>query len=661
MIDSVARILICIGAVGIMLPHDASAAEAGRYASSDSDSGYDHWIDLYDTSNRKITKDSTLPYSPQNTCGRCHDDESISHGWHFNAFALESQQGRPSEPWIWTDSRTGTQLPMSYREQPESRKSMFDPREVGLTPWQMTMKFGARFPGGGFGTADQSTEKKKTAADNETTESDATADALSPRWALTGSLEIDCMACHATSSQYDFESRRHQIEDENFAWAPTAALHLATVDGRVSRIREGSDPEDEKTQAAVPQVSYDASRFSPDGKVFFDLVREPENNACYQCHSTVQVNEEGIEPRWIHDDDVHLRAGMQCVDCHRNGIDHDIVRGFSGQTHADDFSIGTLSCRGCHLGDESSAADDDPMSHELTRRAGRLGSPKPVHAGLPPVHFERLACTACHSGPVPREEATRLMTSLAHALGAKERRAGDEPPQILGPVYAKLDDGKIYPHKVTWPAFWGIREEGAITPLNPDDVYTWTRRPLRVRKNLKEELASDPEKFNEKVAEALAAIEEETGADQAVYVSSGKVYARDTDESGNESLEVLEDDFDEAKMVAWPIAHNVRPAGWSLGVDGCVECHSSDAPIFASTVTPLGPAPLQAEPVTMASLQGLDAFERARWNELFAGRSSFKVLVAVSLAVVLAILLIGLASVATKLTRHHGIEAEKGS
>ncbi|TWU19441.1 hypothetical protein [Allorhodopirellula heiligendammensis] len=649
------RPLLCTCVLAAVMAENLGAAEARRYASSDSDAGYVHWIDLYDTSNRKITADSTLPYSPQNTCGRCHDEQTISHGWHFNAFALGSTQGRPSEPWIWDDARTGTQLPLSYRSQPETQRSTFDPRDIGLTPWRMASQFGARFPGGGFGTPEQAAGPAPETAEN--TDDSESPIPQSPRWDFSGNLEIDCMVCHATSGQYDFESRRHHIDDENFAWAPTAAMHLATVEGRVSRIKDDADPEDEKTQAALPKLSYDAERFAPDGTVFFDLVREPDNNACYQCHTTVHVNDDGMEPAWIHDEDVHLRAGMKCVDCHRNGLDHDTVRGFPGEKRADGFSVSTLSCQGCHLGEESSGL----ASEKITSRAGRLGSPTPLHAGLPPVHFERLSCTACHSGAVPRDEATRIMTSLAHSLGAKERRTGFESPQIQGPIYRKLADGKIYPERIMWPAFWGILEGDAITPLNPDDVFEWTRRPLRVRKSFIEELASDPEKFDEKVGASLAAIETETGAEQAVYVSSGAVYGRLEDEAGNFSLELLPGDFGAAQPVSWPIAHNVRPAGWALGAAGCVECHSDEGKIFTSVVKPLGPAPLDAEPVTMASLQGLDAAQLMRWNQLFAGRSSFKVLVAISLAILFVIMLIGVGSVAGLLTRRLSSEGESKS
>ncbi|MEM6364133.1 MAG: cytochrome c3 family protein, partial [Planctomycetota bacterium] len=600
----------------------------------------------------------------------CHDYETIVHGWHFNAFAREINAGRPSEPWVWSDSRTGTQLPLSYR----GGVGTFDPDQLDLSPFVMTRHFGGRLPGGGL--ADPA---NRTGDDSNT---DAKPD---PRWQLTGALEIDCMICHAVSGAYDFESRRAQITDENFAWAPTAGLRLGTVDGRVSRIREGSDPDDEKVQAKLPTVTYDSRRFNADGTVFMDLVRMPTNNACYQCHSQRQLGSGGIEQRWVHDQDVHITAGMSCVDCHRNGIDHHIVRGYPNESHPSAVNVATLSCQGCHLGVEvepqhSMIGDHSEVQPDVTLAAlvtdelsrhlqpGRLGSPYPAHQGLPPIHFEKLSCTACHSGPIPGREAIGLMTSLSHGLGEKGHRTGHELPSIQGPIYApamtlphpknessETQSGTTADHAVTqdtpshqpvtpqralWPAYWGTIVDGEVKPLPPEEIYTATRRALRVRKDFVDEVVlKDPDKpiFDEKVFAALDAIEKEMDIDTPVYVSTGQVFIRGDEEGVLTTASVS--NTEAIGMVRWPIAHNVRPAGWSLGATGCLECHADDGLIFESTVVAKGPAQVESEPITMASLQGIDELSRSRWNQLFAGRKQFKILTASSLGViVLAIL-----------------------
>ena len=355
--------------VWVVTAHGAGwGAEGSRFAHSDSNARYLHHIDLYDANSRKITPESNQPYSSLKTCGRCHDYETISHGWHFNAFLPDTADGRPGEPWIWTDARTGTQLPLSYRDWQQG----FDPRKIGISSFQMTNQFGGRLPGGGLGIAPpEQPAEKKTAETSEQKSDDADAvpsedaeagdeddqqneepPAPVSRWLFSGSLEIDCMACHAASGQYDFNLRRDQVEKQNFAWAATAALRLGKIDGDVSRIKDDADPEDDATKDRLPKVTYDASRFGPDGTVFMDLLREPPSNSCYQCHSNRTVGDTGIESRWVHDEDVHLRAGMVCADCHRNGIDHHISRGFQGEENPSGQNVATLSCAGCHLGED---------------------------------------------------------------------------------------------------------------------------------------------------------------------------------------------------------------------------------------------------------------------------------------------------------------------
>ncbi len=658
-----------------------------RFAHSDSDARHVHWIELYDADNRKITPESDRPYSSLRTCGRCHDYETISHGWHFNAFDPNAAGGRDGEPWIWTDPRTGTQLPLSYRDWSHT----YNPKSVGISSWEMTRQFGSRLPGVGPGGEDADATEVQPEPETEEPEGEAAdqpdADqAAVSRWPLSGPLEIDCMVCHAVPGAYDFNQRREQIEQQNFAWAATAALRLGSVDGNVSRIKDDANPDDEATKEKLPKVSYDPSRFSSDGTVFMDLIREPASNSCYQCHSNRTATESGLEPRWIHDEDVHLRAGMICADCHRNGIGHHIVRGFDGEQNPSGLSVNTLSCAGCHLG--SSVNDPDaPLSPDIDSRAGRLGAPKPLHAGLPPLHFEKLSCTACHGGPAPRDQALRIMTSLAHGLGAKEHRTGMELPAIAGPVFAKGPDGRVYPNRVMWPAFWGSLEGESIRPIPPDTVYDVTRRALRVRSDFVTELLepklsstelkellgeerakadasewSDEEKakvdarqaelgrtaFDQKVSAALEAIENELSVKQAVYVSSGFVYARGSEP---ETLQTLPIESDRAtKMVQWPMAHNVRPAGWSLGVGGCLECHSDSGKIFASTVAAVGPGPDGGESIPMATIQEVAPLERLAWNEMFQGRKSFKYIIGGSISILLMTLLIGIGALASHLS-----------
>jgi hypothetical protein len=708
-------------------------AEESRFALTHSRSEYVHWIDLYDATDTKIdpSDPQAPPYSPVFTCGRCHDYEAIAHGYHFNAMQKLANAGRPGEAWIWTDTRTGTQIPLSYR----GWSGTYDPRELGISVWDFVLKFGRHLPGAPVDVPAPDLSARDVEGQAAATEADPS-DTRSPpavpdngRWKLSGQLAIDCMACHSKDTAYSPETWWDQIKKQNFAWAPAAALGIADVEGDVSKLpsdfdptarnaiqeppqpevkdeakeevkdepkegegqedrkvsgpQEGTPPEETKeaskeetsgarSEAAqdgpsLPKTKYRALRMSVDKKVFFDIVKKPSDNACYYCH-TARIAGVGESPDWTHDEDVHLRAGIGCSDCHRNGIEHDTVRSFEGEKHSSKLSVATFSCRGCHLGEKEEAA---------RVVGGRLGAPKPMHRGLPPIHLERLSCTACHSGPRPGEQALRVQTAMAHGLGLPTHElSADTEPGVVAPVMLRTD-GVLYPHRSVWPAFWGEMKDVEIKPLNPEAVNEALRTTLRVRRNstftetltkvtlkaedkvavLGEERAkvavselTDAEKakldqlektkavdaFREKLGAALKALKKivKTEGAEPVYVSGGRAYRLGT----NDALEVFA--HKAADPYSWKLAHDVRPARWSTGASGCYECHTLGAPIFDGQVTALGPAP-DAEPPAekMAELAGYNRVQIDAWNQSFKGRAAFKWFGFVSASVVGLILL----------------------
>src|SRR5512137_1482324 len=72
-----------------------------------------HLIPLRDENDELIvpTETDPLPYSARFTCGPCHDYAPVRGGWHFSATTSE-KNGRPGEPWLLSDPRTGTVLPL---------------------------------------------------------------------------------------------------------------------------------------------------------------------------------------------------------------------------------------------------------------------------------------------------------------------------------------------------------------------------------------------------------------------------------------------------------------------------------------------------------------------------------------------------------------------
>jgi hypothetical protein len=361
----------------------------------------------------------------------------------------------------------------------------------------------------------------------------------------------------------------------------------------------------------------------------------------------------GATPDWTHDEDVHLRAGMSCTDCHRNGLEHHTVRAFEGEKNPTGVSVASLSCRGCHLGEESAT------THVA---GGRMGAPKPLHRGLPAIHLERLSCTACHSGPRPSAEALRVQTAMAHGLGLPTHQlTAETEPGIVAPVMLRSEE-TLYPHRMVWPAFWGEMKESTIHPLNPEAVNESLRSTLRVKRNstftetlskvtlkaedkatvLGEERAkvaatelTDDEKakldglekskavdtFREKLGGALKALKKmiKTEGAEPVYVAGGRAYRLGADDKVETFANKAADPY------AWRLAHDVRPARWSSGASGCYECHSLGTPIFDGKVTAVGPAP-DAEPPTqkMAELAGFNRMQIDAWNQSFQGRTAFK-------------------------------------
>ena len=77
-----------------------------------------------------------------------------------------------------------------------------------------------------------------------------------------------------------------------------------------------------------PVVAYRKEAFGHNDWAGFDIRRESMKQRCYFCHSNVDVHD-GKTEKWFADEDVHIAAGLTCVDCHRNGLEHNIIRGYA--------------------------------------------------------------------------------------------------------------------------------------------------------------------------------------------------------------------------------------------------------------------------------------------------------------------------------------------
>lgn len=457
-----------------------------------------HLLPLRDENDELIVPTETypLPYSARFTCGPCHDYETIRGGWHFGAMTA-SASGRPGEPWFEVDGRTGTILPLSYRVWPGS----FDPRDLGLSAWDFTVLFGRHLPGGGPA---EPSEKEALAHPDA-------------RWNVSGKAEVNCLACHNRSARQDHSEWAKQILRENMRWAATAAGGLGEVGGMASRLKETWDlydgPNlDDHEWAVVPEVEYRRSDFDSKHRYFFDLNYRPADERCLDCHAASPKD----AAMWSADADVHSAAGLKCTDCHRNGLGHGMIRGYEGEAEdTGNPEAASFTCRGCHLGENAAG--------KKTVLPGRLGATVPKHTGIPLVHFKRLACTVCHSGPEPKEGFTRVRTSRANRLGIFGVATwATDTPAIIEPVYAKDGRHKIGPQRLVWPAFWAKRADEGLAPLRPDEVLSAAGAAL------------GPE---ERIAQVLVALTQVMAEDETPVLVSGAFVFAPTVDIGLEAAE----------------------------------------------------------------------------------------------------------------------------
>ena len=437
--------IVCL-LIGLGLVTSAAAQGPEKPSWGGSETVPVHLIPLKDEFNQPIipTEINPLPFSNRYTCAPCHDYSIIERGSHFKSIEQDTT-GRIGEPWFLIDEKTGSVLPISYQNWPGT----WHPDELGLTPWNFTLSFGRHMPGGGILEPD---EKK-----------------MSPesRWNVSGRVEINCLGCHNASRAQNHSEWAKQILRENFRWAATASAGLGEVGGMASRLSATWDlydgPNLDDTEWAVaPFVRYNSNLFNSRHQVFFDIGDKPSDGRCLTCHSVTPLK----IPRKSLDADVHSAAGLMCVDCHRNGIEHEMVRGYEGETSLSfEEEVKTFTCRGCHMGPGYKRRGREPT--------GRMGAPYPKHSGLPEVHLERLSCTACHSVPWPDKDLQRVRTSRANRLGIfGVARWETDLPQIIEPIYVRGDNGQIEPHRLVWPSFWAEIVEGIVSPLSSEEIIS---------------------------------------------------------------------------------------------------------------------------------------------------------------------------------------------
>jgi hypothetical protein len=539
-----------------------------------------HVIKLFDENGYVIHEEDELlmPFSTGNTCGECHSINTISGGTHFDNLLNEETSGRQSEPFILFDPYTLTVIPLSYKGWPGT----FNPKTVGLSPMKFMDLFGSHYTGGII-----SSDEYLQHPDNFF------------RWEVSGKLEINCLICHDADPAYDAAEYSSQILKQNYRWAATAASGFAEVKGSAKKMPDNFDPFNTNTYADVdlrtsppPTVTYDFSKFNSDNKVFFDIERTVPKEKCYYCHSSVTSSVP--EEMYLHNkEDVHLKAGMTCVDCHRNDLSHDMVKGYENEWREKrNRSVSAYSCEGCHIGNGNS---DSPVN-------GNFGAPVPAHKGIPSVHFEKMTCTVCHAGSWPDGQTKLVKTSRSHKLGAHFAfKSEDAYPHIQSSVYVNNEYDKLELRNSVWASYWAVKRGEIIQPLDMNFMESQLRSILNLDSILS---AGTVPKLNDSLLTLVLTNLNSTGNSEIeiIYVSGDK-QVRLTAEN---KLNITE--IDDAEAYTWPIGHTVRPASQSLGVRGCNDCHTFNSSFFFSSIeseTFIESTPLMTHSMTKYSGSGV--------------------------------------------------------
>jgi len=600
------------------------------------------------------------PYSPKRTCGKCHDYATITQGYHF-------MQGKGEKPtadqaarcqWASTPGNYGgswcSPAPLYRYLSPKHNPS---PATMDMTSFTfITAGCGGCHPGGG--SAEHDREGKRydrwmadpasglaPGADNH-----FDGDYYKARWSETGVLEADCLLCHLPG--YSFSERNRQLKALNFRWAATAGSRLATVTGSVGK-------------GETVTVAYDRTKFNPDGTLAPNIVREPRNEACLACHAKPGWKKRGANFRAR--TDVHLRAGLRCVDCHPAGSTatdprihgkerHDIGKGDDpGGLVRNDLDNTCRSCQSCHA-------------------TGLLGAPVATHRWLPPLHIDSIACQTCHI-PERTVKAVQFQAGDVFNPGTRIPTKGkhlwtfygpdmkywnhygdltmmgydDKPTDPYRPILARYK-GKIQPVNrvhTAWPAIHTEGKPGLMQPRMADIYKMWTAHQKDASQYPELARIGDdngdgvievnrPEEIDALIAAVTQRLKDvgvPLDGKRVVWACNDRVY-----KSGTKHRTI-----DKHAWEASPYGnthtynHDVFPARSALGVNGCTDCHHPQADFFFGPVVRY-PFDGEGKPVTepQSRLIGVSTFWATvgAWRETYVKPVLYGLLVALGCAAV---------------------------
>ena len=292
-------------------------------------------IALLDEEGKNVL-DSGKPYSPKQSCGSCHDYDSITHAYHFEMGRDEaSDQFGPlrgmsqlsSPGYFGGYTCMGGNAPTWLAKKENATESDF--ADYGAAGW--IPNCAGCHTGGGWMEKDRNGQRYDekdpatvTALDGDyfnrgTDENNQKVDMSQIHkwdWKKSGVVEADCFMCHTDFSQLqDYNKaqpayrgkrepldlftrnlRRSDLIDKGyFRYTPTAMLQYMDMDGSKEGIAEKPLVDfDRKTENGElildadnnPTLTWNKELFDEQGKVVIPMLRFPANDNCMLCHRT---------------------------------------------------------------------------------------------------------------------------------------------------------------------------------------------------------------------------------------------------------------------------------------------------------------------------------------------------------------------------------------
>ena len=345
------------------------------------------------------------------------------------------------------------------------------------------------------------------------------------------------------------------------------------------------------------------------------MVREIPAENCLNCHREPDWKKKGAS--YNHRTDVHLRAGLRCVDCHVTGRKASDPRIRGREMHQigkgddptglvrDDLDDTMRTCEDCHV-------------------RGELRTKVAAHRGLPPIHFEKIACLTCH---VPQRQVkaalmqdSTMFNSVPRISVAGKRiwtfygpdmhpwnlygeastfTVEKQPLFLFDPVRAWYK-GKIYPMNridSIWIAI--MDKEGNITgqPYMKDLYKMWAahvKDPQGKWPALAAVVddnhdgapeANRPEEIRALLGAVTAYLEKagEPLDDRQVALVSGPEYTVDGNQWYDLKFQPEPWQYTPYSSV-FKLSHDIMPADSALGAGGCTDCHSTGSRLWTRKV-----------------------------------------------------------------------------